>query len=288
MASPQVAGSLLLIQQLYNRLNKGVFMRAATLKGLAIHTALDMANAGPDYQTGWGLLNAEKAAKVIQNKDSAHRITEGTLANGAKQSFPLIASGKGDLEVTISWTDPEGNVLSLTAENLNNRSPRLVNDLDIQIQSNQGTFLPYVLDPENPANPAKTGNNIRDNIEKIKIQGAIPGQTYTLIVSHKGTLKLDKQDYSLIISGIGGPTYCSSMPTNPGNSILKSTFGTNEFSTPNTSDFTQTRIQAEQGSQLDFLIDFATAQQKEVLLLADWNQDGDFEDAGETLSLIHI
>ena len=283
MATPQVAGSLFLIHQLYNRLNKGTFMRAATLKGLAIHTALDMGNAGPDYQNGWGLLNAEKAAKVIQNKDSAHRITEATLANGAKQSFPLIASGKGDLEVTISWTDPEGNVLSLTSENLNNRSPRLVNDLDIQIQSAQGTFLPYVLDPENPANPAKTGNNIRDNIEKIKIQGAIPGQAYTLLVSHKGTLKLDKQDYSLIISGIGGPAYCSSTPTSPGNSILKSTFGTNEFSASNTSDFTQTRIQAEQGSQLDFLIDFANAQQKEVLLLADWNQDGDFEDSGETI-----
>jgi hypothetical protein len=283
MASPQVAGSLLLIQQLYNRLNKGAFMRAASLKGLAIHTALDMGNAGPDYQSGWGLLNAEKAAQVIQNKDGSHRISEGTLANGAKQTFPLIASGKGGLEVTISWTDPEGNVLGTTAENLNNRSPRLVNDLDIQIQSPQDTFLPYILDPENPANPAKTGNNIRDNVEKIKIQGAIPGQTYTLILTHKGTLKYDKQDFSLIISGIGGPNYCPSIPTNPGNVILKSTFGTIEFSATNKSDFTQTRIQAEQGSQLPYMIDFANGQQKEVMLLADWNQDGDFDDLGETM-----
>jgi hypothetical protein len=283
MASPQVAGSLFLLQQLYNRLNKGAFMRSATLKGLAIHTALDMGNVGPDYQSGWGLINAEKAASVIKNKNGSHRITEGSLASGARQTIPLVASGKGDLEVTLTWTDPEGSVLSLTAENLNNRSPRLVNDLDIQIQSAQGTSLPFILDPENPGNTATTGNNFRDNVEKIRVIGAIPGQTYTLILSHKGTLKLDKQDFSLIMSGVGGAAYCSAVPTTNLNSITKSKFGTSEFTDVTATDFTQKRIPTEQGSKLDFQIDFANAQAKEVLLLADWNQDGDFEDAEETL-----
>lgn len=283
MASPQVAGSLFLLQQLYNRLNKGNFMRAATLKGLAIHTATDMGIAGPDYQNGWGLINIEKAGKLIQNKNGAHKITEGTLSNNTSQTIPLIASGKGDLEVTLSWTDPEGVALSISAENLNNRSPRLVNDLDIQIQSSQGTFLPYVLDPENPANQAKTGNNFRDNIEKIRVIGAIPGETYNLILSHKGSLKFDKQDYSLLISGIGGPAYCISAPSTNLNSISKTKFGTSEFSATNTSNFTQTRIATEQGSLLDCQIDFANAQTKDVLLLADWNQDGDFDDAEETI-----
>lgn len=283
MASPQVAGSLFLLQQLYNRLNKGLFMRSATLKGLAIHTALDIENVGPDYKSGWGLINTEKAALVIQNKNSAHRIIEGTLATGAKQTFPLIASGKGDLEVTLSWTDPEGNVLSITPENLNNRSARLVNDLDIQIQSPQGISLPYILDPENPGNPATTGNNFRDNVEKIRVIGTIPGQTYTLTLSHKSVLKLDKQDFSLIMSGIGGTGYCVSAPTANNNNIAKSKFGAVEFSEAGTVDFTQKRIQTEQGSQLDCQFDFATAQSKEVILLADWNQDGDFDDAEETI-----
>lgn len=258
-------------------------MRAATLKGLAIHTATDMGIAGPDYQSGWGLIHIEKAGQVVQNKNGAHRITEGTLANNTKQTIPLIASGKGDLEVTLSWTDPEGIALSISAENLNNRSPRLVNDLDIQIQSSQGTFLPYVLDPENPANQAKTGNNFRDNVEKIRVTGAIPGETYNLILSHKGSLKLDKQDYSLLISGIGGTAYCASAPNTNLNSISKTKFGPIEFSAANTSDFTQTRISTEQGSLLDCQIDFSNAQSKEVILLADWNQDGDFEDAEETI-----
>jgi hypothetical protein len=39
------------------------FMRAATLKALAIHTADEAGSAdGPDYEFGWGLLNTKSAA----------------------------------------------------------------------------------------------------------------------------------------------------------------------------------------------------------------------------------
>src|SRR5262249_32640354 len=55
MATPNVSGSLLLVQQHFNNL-KGRFMRSSTLKGLAIHTADEAGNAGPDYSFGWGLI----------------------------------------------------------------------------------------------------------------------------------------------------------------------------------------------------------------------------------------
>jgi hypothetical protein len=43
-------------------------MLAATLKGLILHTADEAGFAdGPDYQFGWGLINAEKAANVLTN-----------------------------------------------------------------------------------------------------------------------------------------------------------------------------------------------------------------------------
>jgi hypothetical protein len=44
MSSPQVAGSLFLLQELYAKQNDGQFMRSATLRGLAIHTAEDAGN----------------------------------------------------------------------------------------------------------------------------------------------------------------------------------------------------------------------------------------------------
>ncbi len=143
----------------------------------------------------------------------------GADVNGAPTSgsIPLIASGKGDLTATISWTDPEGKVGSAI---LNDRTPRLVNDLDIRIKDNAGTYLPFILDPAAPANLAKPGDNIRDNIEKIIIVGAIPGKSYELSYSHKKTLKDNApQDYTIILSGIGGQKYCSLSNTKPSNAV---------------------------------------------------------------------
>jgi hypothetical protein len=57
-----------------------------------------------------------------------------------------------------------------------------------------------VLDPATPAAPAYAGDNVRDNVEQVKVTGA-DTCAYTVEVRHKGTL-LDNaaQDYSLIIS----------------------------------------------------------------------------------------
>ncbi|WP_237276778.1 S8 family serine peptidase, partial [Tenacibaculum ovolyticum] len=61
MASPNVAGSLILLQQHHKNLNSGSFMKAATLKGLALHTADDAGASGPDAVFGWGLLHTKRA-----------------------------------------------------------------------------------------------------------------------------------------------------------------------------------------------------------------------------------
>lgn len=281
MSSPQVAGSLFLLQQLYNRLNKNTFMRSATLKGLALHSAMDVGAVGPDYQTGWGLLDMEKAGSTLVNTDQSNLISEGTLANTKTDKRTFIASGKGDLTATIAWTDPEGDIIDLTTKALNNRTPKLVNDLDIKITDENGTYLPFVLDPEKPDNVATTGDNIRDNIEKIIVRGAVPGKSYDLTISHKGTLKNDKQDFSLILSGIGGKEYCSVKPTVFQNLITQTTLGSYSNSVTTKQDFTASPIPVELGSSLDMNFTFASTNSKRVKVVVDWNQDGDFDDANE-------
>ena len=281
MSSPQVAGSLFLLQQLYNRLNKNTFMRSATLKGLALHSAMDVGAVGPDYQTGWGLLDMEKAGSTLVNTDQSNLISEGTLANTKTDKRTFIASGKGDLSATIAWTDPEGDIIDLTTKALNNRTPKLVNDLDIKITDENGTYLPFVLDPEKPDNVATTGDNIRDNIEKIIVRGAVPGKSYDLTISHKGTLKNDKQDFSLILSGIGGKEYCSVKPTVFQNLITQTTLGSYSNSVTTKQDFTASPIPVELGSSLDMNFTFASTNSKRVKVVVDWNQDGDFDDANE-------
>ena len=92
-------------------LHGGTFMRAATLKGIAIHTAREAGlTPGPDYQFGWGLLNMEDAAAVITANNTTHLIRENVLNNGGTFSLPVIASGNGTLRATICWTDVKGTV----------------------------------------------------------------------------------------------------------------------------------------------------------------------------------
>lgn len=279
MSSPQVAGSLFLLQQLYNRLNSGKFMRSATLKGLVIHTAMDFGPLGPDYQSGWGLLNAENAALVIQNNEKTHAIRELSLSNGTLYSEKIIASGAGNIIATLAWTDPEGNVLPLIASSLNNRSPRLVNDLDIKIQDSKGNYLPYVLDPENPSALAKTGVNNLDNVEKISIPQTTPGETYTLSINHKGTLKNGQQDFSLLVSGIGGKAYCA--PTITTNKTLITQVAADSKSISNTLDSTGTALTIELGETKSLNLQLNNSPSKNIRTVVDWNQDGDFDDVDE-------
>ena len=270
MSSPQTAGSLLLLQEAYSKQNNGQLMLASTLKGLALHTAFDAGNAGPDYIYGWGLLDMEKAAKVILNTDKVHSLTERNLANGTTYTQKITASGKGALTATICWTDPEGVVLPVIGDNVNNRSPRLVNDLDIRISDGTNNYLPFILNPEKPADLATRGDNIRDNIEQILIPDAVPGRTYTLTVSNKGTLKNNAQDYALIISGIGGTAYCASTPTAIQDNINTVTLG------GQTSNF-----KISSGQQVALELGFKNANAKTTTVYIDWNGDGVFDEITE-------
>ncbi|MGV3559822.1 S8 family serine peptidase [Larkinella arboricola] len=293
MAAPNVSGSLLLLQEYYAQLYNGQFMRSSTLKGLVLHTADEAGDfPGPDYRFGWGLLNTEKAARVIGNTDKSHRLEERTLKQGEKQTVQFVASGRGPLVVTICWTDPEGTALSATAANLNNRTPRLVNDLDIRLTDGTQTRHPWVLDPNHPANPATTGDNIRDNIEQILVADAVPGKTYTLTISHKKTLKNGKQDFALIVSGAGGNPYCLSAATSAGAAnIDRVRFGSIDQAGKNGcqtyTDFTNTVTTVSVNQKIPLEVTIGSCSEKRSTItkaFIDWNLDGDFDDANERVA----
>jgi hypothetical protein len=204
VSSPNVAGSLLLLQEFYAKQKFGFTMRAATLKGIALHTANEAGTTqGPDYQFGWGLLNMERAAQVIANSDQNHFLSESVLYQNSTNTFQVVASGKSPIKATISWTDPEGTATTAKPENLNNRTPKLINDLDIRVSDGQRTFMPWVLNPDVPNAGATQGDNFRDNVEQVYIENPVAGRTYTITVNHKSSvLKGDIQYYALIVSGV--------------------------------------------------------------------------------------
>lgn len=203
MAAPSITGSLLLLQEHYSALNEGNFMRAATLKGLVIHTADEAGEApGPDYKFGWGVANMVTAAAVISAKNTDKLIQEHTLANAGTYTLQVYASGNEPLAATICWTDPSGNVV--TSNLLNNRSPMLRNDLDLRIVHEDDQFLPWVLDVHNPTLAATTGDNSLDNVEKVVIAAPKKGTLYTIRVTNKGSLLNGVQAFSLIVTGTSG------------------------------------------------------------------------------------
>ncbi|HXH18330.1 MAG TPA: S8 family serine peptidase, partial [Chitinophagales bacterium] len=199
MSSPNVAGSCILLQEHYRNIHPGNFMRAATLKALVIHTADEAGPSdGPDYSFGWGLMNTKSAAALITlDGNLESHIQENILNNGTSFTHHVAVDGTQPLIATICWTHVPGN-----AENaaVDNPGIKLVNDLDMRL-INGTTTLPYVLDPANPSNPATTGDNFRDNVEKIYIANPAAG-IYTVRVTHKGTLAGGSQAFSLILSGI--------------------------------------------------------------------------------------
>lgn len=297
MSAPNATGSLFLLQEYYSKLKNSstAFLRSATLKGLAIHTA-DEAGiaAGPDYQFGWGLLNVQKAAVAMNAAVSSnnattsnHLLYENTLTQGQSFTTTVIASGKGALQATICWTDVKGSVDKVNL--LNNRAKNLVNDLDIRITKGTRTYLPWTLDVNNPGAAAVPGDNTIDNVERIDIDSTVPGQTYTITVSHKGTLARGSQAYSLLVSGVGGTAFCTSASGGGGARIDSVSFKGIQFAnTAGSKTYTDnTRFVAdvEPAETIPVRVRVSTADattaSRIVKIFIDYNNNGVFDAATE-------
>ncbi|WP_224488326.1 S8 family serine peptidase [Robertkochia flava] len=198
MASPGVAASLLLLQQ-YHYLAFGTYMRASTLKGLALHTADEAGETpGPDPKFGWGIINSKRASEVIEGAGVNTRIEENELRQGREYALTVTAIEGETLSVSLSWTDPAfPSHLHGTA---NDNTPVLVNDLDIRVTKDGETYFPWKLSLSDLRGGAVKGDNRVDPFEKIEIPNA--SGEYTIVVSHKGELANTSQAYALIVSGI--------------------------------------------------------------------------------------
>lgn len=199
MATPNVAGSLVLIQGLYKKLHGGAVMKSATLKALAIHTAKEAGLLpGPDYMFGWGLLDVEAAARFLITQDGVNNVVEEIVLNNGT-SFEKMLNPKANQKITatIVWNDPAA--ISQPSV-LDPQQSMLVNDLDIKLVAENGSeYYPWLLDPATPSAQAIKGNNYRDNVEKLEFN--LPeAKPYRLIVNHKGQLSGGKQSFSLIFS----------------------------------------------------------------------------------------
>lgn len=206
MAAPNVTGSLLLLQEYHNS-KYGHFMRSATLKGLALHTADDAGPNGPDAKWGWGLLNMKRAAEAITNNGSSSLVEEMVLGDGETISFEVTADGVNDLIASISWTDLPGEAVNGV---VNSPDPVLVNDLDIRVTKSSDTFYPWRL--TSATTNSKDGDNNVDPFERVDVANA--SGKYTITISHKESLETGSQPFTLIITGIDVECNNADVPEN--------------------------------------------------------------------------
>jgi len=205
MAAPVVAGAAALVQELLER-EFGAAPLSSTVKGLLVHSAFEAGpDQGPDYQFGWGLINAERAALHVRQAGIASRslapvppfaaqVVESVLTAGSFQEWQITVSESQPFRATLAWIDPPGLV---GEARLNDAELKLVHDLNLWIAGPDGIHHAWILDPSRPALPAEKGLNSRDNIEQVFFD-AEPG-TYTVRVEAPATLTTEQQSFSLLI-----------------------------------------------------------------------------------------
>ena len=210
-SAPQVTGILGLWSQIYQSLFAGQKLNAASAKNLLIHTAQEAGNVGPDVWYGWGFVDAKKGAELlVQKKQNKVIFEDKELKNAKKNEFLVKTDGSQPLKATIVWTDPsnKNSNYNTYSEAYNDRTSKLVNDLDLRVtnvQTNE-VYYPWKLDVTAPRNPAIKGDNTVDNVEQVLIDQPAAG-IYKIEVSNKGTLvnndgaNTEKQVYSMIVTG---------------------------------------------------------------------------------------
>ncbi len=199
-SAPIVTGIIGLVQEYYHT-QTGHYLAAAAVRGLLCHTASEAgSNTGPDYQMGWGLVDAEAAIDLMASEK--HLYVSPILTQGDSVKIKFYADGSTNIRLTLTWNDPKGTspALTWTASDLDNSTSMLVNDLDFRLYSGSSLQAsPYTLDPASPSAAASTGDNTRDNIERIDA-GTLSAGWYEIRIGHKGTLSGD-QKFHLWLEG---------------------------------------------------------------------------------------
>ena len=202
MAAPYVAGIAALMNQAYmEKKNDATYtksLRNSTSKAILIHTADDMIDEdgfarsevsdikaatgnsvrvtygkGPDFVTGWGGVNAEKALRMFnlynREKDEFSRFREFEMevAEPKEKKWTVnVNSHMERLRLTLAWDDPFGS----------DRKKRLVNDLDMYLISPSGKYhFPWRLKPlstECVNSTAQFDGKCSDNKENITVEEA--------------------------------------------------------------------------------------------------------------------
>jgi len=184
MAAPGTSGTVAQVYERYRQLNSADPYNGL-IKAVMCNTADDLWNANVDYRYGFGRINGLRAVKAIeQNRYLVNNVTNG----GTFTHTITVPPGATSLKVAASWVDPEA---------ASGANPALVHDLDLTVTDpSSTTWLPWVLDPANPANVATRQVDNRNIIEQVTLDNPAAG-TYTLTINGTSVPSAPNQQFAL-------------------------------------------------------------------------------------------
>ncbi len=189
MATPAATGMGVLVSEAYKRVSGGYDIRHDILKAALINAAKDRGRRGPDYDTGFGMIDVKGAVDEINSINSTSPLIHiDTISYKESRSYNFSITHSRKFKATICWVDPSASPSS---------SSSLVNDLDMVLVSSSGKrYYPYTLNPANPTEFAhKDRENHVDNIEQIEVDN-LPAGDYRLVVKG-GVVVTSKQDFAI-------------------------------------------------------------------------------------------
>lgn len=178
MSCPAVAGSMAVLYQSFKQKNNAE-PNGSLMKVIALNTADDIGNEGPDFIYGWGRINMRRAVSCIENT----RYFRDSITTGiTKQHTISIPANVATAKVMVYWADKEATAGVAKA---------LVNNIDATITDDAlNIYSPWVIDLTSGQNattcaaPAIKGGDSINNMEQIQLDAPAAGN-YTLSVLGK-------------------------------------------------------------------------------------------------------
>lgn len=204
-AAPVVSGVYALLHEMQSSNYSDKFL-SSTYRSLLLHTAFEVGpHDGPDYDSGWGLINAYGAVSLmgIDANNPGSFILESELdASQSSYTSSIVGVAGQPVKISLAWTDPAG----LACSDDECTGSTLVNDLELVVKDSQGNrYYPWTLNPDSPTEPASQNEvNSADNYEQVKIKNPVQGELYTIEVTWANqALANAEQTFSVVKSNWG-------------------------------------------------------------------------------------
>lgn len=212
-ASPAVAGAAALARQYYT---DGFYPTGAAVASNALHPSAALLKATliasaravprradivtlkkvatlpvPSHEQGWGFPVLDDALFLAGDARKLHVVDVPLatgLAEGTSATVRVNVKAGTPLKAVLVWTDPPGHIAPVS-----DKTPQLVNDLDLRVTTSAGTSL------GNGSTPDRL-----NNVEVVSLTTPQSGiATFTVSAHHLGFG--ERQSYALVITGDVAP-----------------------------------------------------------------------------------